>query len=829
MLRRWVELVIARPWVTICIILAITVGLTSNVVKLRVEMDVEKQLPTTHPLVIIGQKIEKEFGGRNITLIVVSPKKGTIYTNKIFRKLKTITDRANNLKGVRPNGVVSVVADNVRDTKSSAMGLENKPYVQELPETEEQFAQLRERLDHNKAMKRMLVNEQGTSASISIDFNDFEAAGGAKNCQMIMEKMVASERDAETEITITGMPAMVHWFLVFTERANIVFCLALLMIGWLQYRTFRTFQGMLIPIVTAVLAVGWALGMICLLGEAMDPWNSIIPVLVLAIAAGHSTQILKRYYEEYNRIRAENPEMPPKQANRDAVVSATVKVGVVMLAAGGIASVSFASLITFDLPSIQTFGKGVAFGILASLIIEMSFIPALRSILPAPTDAQSAKEKARAFFDPLLYGLADIIRHGRDRWIIPAAVALLAFAGVGALRMEANNSLASQFFGGPDLWQRFQSGFVPLSFLDSIHLAEKKTSGSDLLFVRVETDKPDGMKDPDVLRRMERVQEFIKKRSAKYFIGNVISMVDIVKVANRVMNDDDPKAEVLPATREAIAQYIFLYSLSGPGGDIERYVDFDYQRGVIQIVMKTDDNRLLTRLMSEIQSEIDVAFKGSTAKAEIGGGNAYLVALNESIIHDKINNIIQVVGIIFLVSMLLLRSLLGALIVIIPILTSIVINFGIMGWCNIWLSMATATISSIAAGIGADYAIYFIFRMREEYHRTGSKREAAAITLTTSGKAIMSVALAIGTGFVCMMASGFKIHFLMGILTAFMMVSSALAAVGLMPAVLVRVKANFLNRGMPEATPPKPATAAPPKSATRRGQSQGYQQDALSQ
>jgi len=479
----------------------------------------------------------------------------------------------------------------------------------------------------------------------------------------------------------------------------------------------------------------------------------------------------------------------------------TVKVGVVMLAAGGIAAVSFASLVTFDMPSIKTFGKGVAFGILASLIIEMSFIPALRSILPAPTDKQSAKEKARAFFDPLLYWVAGLIRNNRDRWIIPGFIALIALSAIGALRMEVNNSLAAQFFAGTDLWDRFKPGFVPLSFLDSAHEAEKKTVGSDLLYVRVDTGKVDGMKDPDVLRRIERVQEFIRKRSDEYSIGNVISMVDFMKLSNRVMHDDDPKQEVLPTTREAIAQYLLLASMSGPGGDIERYVDFDYQRGVITIFMKTDDNRLLARLMKQIQGEIDLAFNGSSAKAEVGGGNAYLVALNEAIIRDKINNMIQVVGIIFVVTIFLLRSWIGALIVLIPILTSIIINFGIMGWGNIWLSMATATISSIAAGIGADYAIYFIFRMREEFQRTGSKREAAAVTLTTSGKAIMSVALAIATGFLCLPASGFKIHFLMGILTALMMVSSALAAIAFMPAVLVRANPRFFSRGMTDLKP----------------------------
>jgi len=71
----------------------------------------------------------------------------------------------------------------------------------------------------------------------------------------MLEKIVARERDADTDINVTGMPALVYWFLVYTERPNYIFFFCLLMIGWLQYRTFRTFQGMLIPLVTALLGV----------------------------------------------------------------------------------------------------------------------------------------------------------------------------------------------------------------------------------------------------------------------------------------------------------------------------------------------------------------------------------------------------------------------------------------------------------------------------------------------------------------------------------------------------------------------------------------------
>jgi len=88
-------------------------------------------------LVKIGQKIEKEFGGKYVGLIVISPKKRDHLYQKIFNKIKAITDRANQLKGLRPNGVVSLTAENFRDIRSSSAGLEVKPYVETFPETEE--------------------------------------------------------------------------------------------------------------------------------------------------------------------------------------------------------------------------------------------------------------------------------------------------------------------------------------------------------------------------------------------------------------------------------------------------------------------------------------------------------------------------------------------------------------------------------------------------------------------------------------------------------------------------------------------------------------------
>ena len=71
--------------------------------------------------------------------------------------------------------------------------------------------------------------------------------------------------------------------------------------------------------------------------QPLDIFNSPTPILILAIAAGHAVQLLKRYYEEYAAL-VDAGRLSPKEANREAVVRSLVGVGPVMLIAGGVAA-----------------------------------------------------------------------------------------------------------------------------------------------------------------------------------------------------------------------------------------------------------------------------------------------------------------------------------------------------------------------------------------------------------------------------------------------------------------------------------------------------------
>src|SRR4029077_12484609 len=126
-----------------------------------------------------------------------------------------------------------------------------------------------------------------------------------------------------------------------------------LVIALMLLVSFRTLQGMIVPMLTATLSTVWGFGLMGYTGIPIDTWNVATPILLIAVAAAHSAQMLKRYGEEVVRLGD----------NRAAVITSTARMGLVMVAAGATAALGFASLALFGVRSISNFGLSCAYGI----------------------------------------------------------------------------------------------------------------------------------------------------------------------------------------------------------------------------------------------------------------------------------------------------------------------------------------------------------------------------------------------------------------------------------------------------------------------------------
>ncbi len=215
---------------------------------------------------------------------------------------------------------------------------------------------------------------------------------------------------------------------------------------------------------------------------------------------------------------------------------------------------------------------------------------------------------------------------------------------------------------------------------------------------------------------------------------------------------------------------------------------------MIRGLSKTDSAAFSRQLLGRIQYYAERRFRGLPVTLGIAGGTLGVqTAMNDIVVHEKIVNMVQVGVIILVLSALVLRSLVGGLFVLLPLGAAVVVNLGIMGWSHTWLDMTTAAITAMGVSIGADFAIYLIFRIREEMALTASPAAAIRVSLRTSGKAIFFVSSAVALGYMVLPFAGFSIWTRLGVLTAVIVAMSAVATLTVIPSLALLVRPRFLQ------------------------------------
>jgi predicted RND superfamily exporter protein len=139
------------------------------------------------------------------------------------------------------------------------------------------------------------------------------------------------------------------------------------------------------------------------------------------------------------------------------------------------------------------------------------------------------------------------------------------------------------------------------------------------------------------------------------------------------------------------------------------------------------------------------------------------------------------------------RSLTGGLISLAPITATILFNFILMAILNVPLDAVTVLIGSVAVGIGIDYTIHFLTRFQREFEGDRSPQEALHITLQTAGRAILINAASVMTGFLVLVFGNIVPMQRFGYLIAVTMVTSALGAITLLPALILVTRARFVG------------------------------------
>jgi uncharacterized protein len=771
--RPFASWVVTHRMAVIAATLAITAFLATRIGSLQLDNNPDSWAPQKHPYVATTKLLKEVFGGTNVVLVGITPKQGDIYQPAVLAKIKRIQEGIEQIPHAVRHNVVSLASRKVKQIKGGPEGMEVRQMLETVPQTPAEIERLKAAVASMPIYVNSLVSPDGQSAAV---IADFKQDATIPNFVVMLEEMrtvVERERDASVDIHYGGTPVIGEAADLQFMKMPIFFGGALLVIMVIQLWSFRSVQGMLLPVVTGILSVIWSLGLMAVLGVHMDPLNVTTPILVLAVAAGHAIQILKRYYEEYNRLLSGG--MAPRDANRAAVVESMVRVGPVMITAGLIAAITLFSLAGTGIAMVRHFGVFAGCGVLATMVLEMTIIPALRSALRAPKKRETANERKAGVLDGFLIGVANSLVGGRAPWLVAAGLAILAMVGAGTVFLRVDNNF--RLYHKPDSVLRVDDRVLNDTF-----------GGTNTIQFLVQTPTPDSLKDPRVLQGIADLQAFFESQPN---VGKTQSIADLVKRMNQAMHGDDPSFYTIPESRELVAQYLFLYTLSGDPQDFDSFVDHDYRRAAVWTYFKDDSTTYADSVAKKAQAVAAKSFPPGVT-VNMGGTLPDAVALNEVIVNDKFRNMAQMAVVVFVLGTIVFRSLAGGLFVVTPLVAVALANFGVMGWLGTPLDISAMISAALAIGIGADYEIYLLYRFREELARTGDVLAATRDSLLTSGKAVLFVAISIIGGYAVLQFSDFAFFNQISNMVMATMAVSAFFALFFLRALMMIFKPRFV-------------------------------------
>lgn len=746
--------------------IGITAFLGAQLPKLKINNETETFIPADNPAQILNSHLKEVFGDNNMMILAIEAKEGTIYQEPILRKIVALTEKLETLDNVEEVTSLANV-DNIIGTEE---GMEVKPIFDVYEEINDDVLEnIKEVLHSWSFYEGGMISADDRATIIMIEFPKHAKIETKAALHADLTKLMKDFSFDEVNLYLAGKPVaeveMGH-FMQSDMKRLIPFVLAV--IALVLFISFRSFLGVVLPLSCIIMATVNSMGLMSYLGHELTIMGTIIPVVLVAIGSAYSIHVIHHFFIDLHK----------GLSAKEAIEKTFEKIGLSVVLAGLTTMAGFGSLGTSAVIPIRDFGLFVAFGTGVALIVALTFIPPVLIFLsrfkPSIEVKAADKDKHTGINNLMVTATRWILSHNKQVVIFSAV--LVSVSILSGLRLQSYSDMISLF--PPESQLRQANDWI-----------NKNLTGTSTISVII-SGKKDSIKEPAVLKQIEGLQRHIENTYP--FISKSISLVDFLKRMNFSMNSNNPEFDKIPPTKELVAQYLLLYSTSGDPDDFDSYVDYDYKEARIILQSKKsrtlDNNRVLREVIAYAKEHFDPKLK-----VQVSGQPAITKALNDLIITGQIRSVIASIGIVFLLMTVVYRSIIGGLLSIIPLTLSILFNFGLMPLFGIPLDIGTAIFSSIAVGVGIDYAIHYINNSRLEAGHHSDLDSLYQHTAINSGTAILFNALAVALGFLVLTYSNFGPLIRMGSLVSLTMVVSSVGSLVFIPALLKMLRPKFIK------------------------------------
>ena len=568
--------------------------------------------------------------------------------------------------------------------------------------------------------------------------------------------------NAGIEYVMTGDVAMVTTYqkILVADTVFITSIALLLILILCAALISRSWAGIFGPLAVVAMSVILTLGVIGFTGWKINNFFTMLPTLLCAVGIAQSVHILLEYQRQL--ALTANPNQ--------SIKAALHKVGGPCLMAAVTTAAGFAAMAVSDLRMIAEFAIYSAFGILATFIFSSTLLVVLLGGQPSE---QGAKPKQGYQVNPRILKLIDhciALNLGHPKVILGIFSIIFLFSFAGMSRLHNDFSFLHEF--KPHVEWRVNTEKV-----------EQEMGGTLRMSYLIDTQRADGIKDPQLLAHIEKIQNFAAQNPV---VVKTLSLADVFKDLNQTFHGGDKNYFTVPEQQDLLAQYFLVYEMSG-GEELSEFVSDDFSRTVIEFQLEmgmASDVRALTQQIEGFIAENPLP----NAVGNKTGIGLLWVTLADYIAKTQIESYLLVFSMIAIFMCVSFGSIKVGLLSMIPNLTPVVLAMGALGWANMPLDYMKLLLATIAIGIAVDDTIHLVTRYRARFYQTGSYTMGLQQGLRDVGPALIITSSILVISFATYLLSNTTILASFGLLLGGTIAAALLADLFLMPVLIMTVK-----------------------------------------
>lgn len=577
------------------------------------------------------------------------------------------------------------------------------------------------------------------------------------------------EQEQDMNVYVSGMP-----YIRTLNSQNIIdeiglfIGAALLVTSLIFFFFFRSIRATVISMITVIIGVMWAFGVLGLLHYEITVLTAIIPPLIIVIGIPNCIFLINKYQQEIQ-----------KHGNQAKSLQRVItKVGNATLMTNLTTASGFATFILTESTLLKEFGIVASINIIAIFVLSLLIIPIIYSYMRIPKQ-KHLKHLNKRWIGGFVDWIEKMVRHHRIS-IYVVALLLLITSIIGLYTIRVSGSLLE------DMPKKAQ-------FFKDIEFFEDEFDGVMPLEILVDTKREKGVMKLSTLKKMDELQELLAEEDE---LSKPISVVNLVKYAKQAYYNGNPEYYQLPTSQEQ--NFILPYAKdlgSGKNNILQSYVDSTGQYARMTTFMKDIGTEEMERIEENLWPRINKILPPDRYNVQMTGKALIFQKGTNYLIKNLVISLSLAILLIALIMAWMFRSWRMILVSLVPNLLPLLVTAGLMGYLGVPIKPSTILVFSIAFGISVDDTIHFLAKYRQELKANNWKvKRSVYAALRETGVSMFYTSIVLFFGFSVFMISSFGGTVALGGLVSATLLFAMLSNLLLLPSMLLSLEKEIANK-----------------------------------